>query len=94
MHHQLTLGLDLSRVHVLLLARPRVLKPDLGDPLAQPGYLGDPLEVLAVGVRVQLEVGLQHLQLLLGEGGAHAFRLVLVVALRVAAIWDFQRVRD
>lgn len=81
-----TLRLDLIVVQVLLLARARVLEPDLDDSLAQPRDLRDALQVLAVRVRVQHEVGLQHLKLLLGEGGPHTLCLVLVVALRVAAL--------
>ena len=38
-----------------------------------PCHLGNPLQVLAVGIAVQVEVGLQHLQLLVGESGSHAF---------------------
>lgn len=83
----LTLALfALPGVLVLLLPGAAVLEPDLRDPLAESRHLRDPLQVLSVRVGVQLEVRLQHLQLLLREGGAHAFRLALVVALRVAAI--------
>ncbi len=76
----------LAGVHVLLLPGPAVLEPHLGDPLAQPGDLGDALQVLAVRVRVDLEVGLQDLDLLLREGGAHALRLLLAVVLRLVAL--------
>lgn len=79
-------SLALASVLVLLLPCPRVLEPDLGDPLAKARDLSDSLEVLAVRVRVQLEVRLQNLELLLREGGPHPLRFVLVVALRVASI--------
>lgn len=82
------LTLRFSSVLMLLLPRPGVLEPDLRDPLAEARDLRDSLQVLPVGVRVQLEVGLQHLQLLLREGGAHALRLALVVALALAAVWS------
>jgi len=73
-------------VQVFLLSRAGILKPHLGDPIAEPGDLRNTLQVLAVRVRVQLEIRLQHLQLFLGERGAHAFRFVLaVVALRISA---------
>lgn len=64
-------------VEILFLPGPGVLEPDLSDPFAQARDLSDALEVLSVRVRVQVEVGLQHLELLLGEGGAHALRFRL-----------------
>ena len=77
----LTLALALvSRlvgVHVLLLPRPAVLEPDLRHALAQPRDLRDPLEVLPVGIRVDLEVGLQDLHLFLRERRPHPLRLLL-----------------
>lgn len=73
-------------MHVLFLSGPGVLKPHLSDPLAQTGDLSDPLQILAVRVRVQLKIRLQHLQLLLGERGSHPLRLVLVVAVAVTTI--------
>ncbi len=78
----LTLVPTLARVHVLLLSGAAVLEPDLRHPLAQPRDLRDPLQVLSVRVRVNLEVGLQDLDLLLREGGAHALRLLLRLRLR------------
>lgn len=54
------LPLHLARVKMLLLPRPRVLKPHLRYPLAQPGYVRYPLEVLAVGIAVQLKVRLKN----------------------------------
>lgn len=71
----------LPGVLVLLLPSAAVLEPDLRDPLAEAGDLRDPLQVLAVGVRVQLEVRLEHLQLFFREGRADPLRLALVVAL-------------
>ena len=77
----LTLALALvSRlvgVHVLLLPRPAVLEPDLRHALAQSRDLRDPLEVLPVGVRVDLKVGLQDLDLFLRERSPHPLRLLL-----------------
>ena len=75
----LTLALvsRLVGVHVLFLPRPAVLEPDLRHALAQSRDLGDPLEVLPVGVRVDLEVGLQDLDLLLRERCPHPLRLLL-----------------
>lgn len=56
---QLTvLPLHFARVKVLLLPRSRVLKPHLRDPLAEPGYVRYPFEVLAVGIAVQLKIRL------------------------------------
>lgn len=69
----------LAGMLVLLLPGTAILEPDLRDSLAEAGHLRDPLQILAVGVRVQLEVRLEHLQLFLRECGAHALRLALVV---------------
>lgn len=80
----LTLSLDLAAV--LLLPRPRILKPDLRDPLAETSYLGYPLEVLSVRVAVHLEVGLQDRELLLGKGRSHALRFAALAAVLGVAI--------
>jgi len=82
----LTARLDFAGVQVLLLPRSGVLKPDLRDPFAETSDLRYSLQILAVGIGVKLEVGLQHLQLLLGECGAHPFRLVLLIALGIATL--------
>ncbi len=71
----------LAGVHVLLLSGPAVLEPDLGDSLAESRDLSNPLQVLAIRVGVDLEVGLQDLNLFLREGGAHPLRLLLAVRL-------------
>lgn len=77
----------LACVHVLLLTGPGVLEPHLGDPLGEACDLSDSLEVLSVGVAVQLEVGLEDLELLLREGGPDPLRLALaVVRLRVSSL--------
>lgn len=78
--------LSLPSVLVLLLPRPAVLEPDLRHPLAEAGDLGDPLQVLAVRVGVQLEVRLEDLQLFLGEGRADPLRFAFVVTLRITPI--------
>lgn len=78
--------LALPRVLVLLLTRTAVLEPDLRDTLAEARDLRDSLQVLPVRVGVQLEVRLQHLQLLLREGGPHPLRLALVIAFGVAPV--------
>lgn len=71
---------------MLLLPRTGVLKPDLRDPLAETGHLGYSLEILAVGVAVQLEVGLEDRQLLLGEGRPHALGLAAFTAVLGVAV--------
>lgn len=63
---------------VLLLARARVLEPDLRNALAEARDLRDSFQVLAVRVAVELEVRLQHLQLLLRERRPHSLRLLLL----------------
>lgn len=54
------LPLQLARVKMFLLPRPRILKPHLRYPLAEPGYVRYPLEVLAVGIAVQLKIRLEN----------------------------------
>lgn len=72
---------------MLLLARSRVLEPHLGDPLAQSRHGGNPLQVLTVGIAIDVEVSLQNLQLFLGEGRSNSFGfVVLLVAIRFTAI--------
>ena len=88
----LTLGSRLAAVHVLLLPGPAILKPDLGDPLAEPGDLGDSLEVLAVGVGVNLEVGLEDLDLILGEGGPHPLGLLFRLGLRLPTLYNLENI--
>lgn len=87
-HHLLLtlILLSLPSVLVLLLPRPAVLEPDLRHPLAEAGDLGDPLQVLAVRVGVQLEVRLEDLQLFLGEGRADPLRFAFVVTLRITPV--------
>lgn len=60
--------LNYSTLNVLLLASSRVLEPHLGDPFAESRHRSNPLQILAVGIAVNVEVGLQNLQLFLGEG--------------------------
>lgn len=72
-------------VRVLLLARPRILKPHLRHTLTQSCIRCDPLQILAVGIVVHIEAARQHLQLLLGESGADAFALLLGAAGAAAA---------
>jgi len=78
----------LTSMYVFFLTRPRILEPHLRHTLAETGHRGDPLQILAIRITVNLEVGLQHLQLLLGEGGAHPFRLALVITIAITALWN------
>mgnify|MGYP007004173111 CR=1 FL=1 len=55
------------------------MKPDLRDSFAETRDLRDALQILTVRVRVDLEIGLQDLQLFLRERRPHSFRLFLVV---------------
>jgi len=72
---------------MLFLPRSGILKPDLRDPFAKTGHLGYPLEVLAVGIAIQLKISLEHRELLLGEGRSHALRLAALTAvLRVTIL--------
>lgn len=54
------LSLHLARVKMLLLPRPRILKPHLCHSLAEAGYVRYPLKVLAVGIAVQLKIRLEN----------------------------------
>lgn len=57
------------------MTRSRILKPNLRHSFAQPRYLCDPLKVLAIGVGVQVEIGLKYLQLFFGKCRSNALRL-------------------
>ena len=72
---------------VLLVAGAHVLEPHLSHALGQSGQVGDALQVLAVGIRIEQEVGLQDVQLLLGERRPHPFRLAAAAALRIHFCW-------
>lgn len=74
---------------VFFLSCSGVLEPDLRDSLAETCELCDPLKVLTVGVRVDLEVGLEHLQLLVGKGCSNSLALGLPTAL--ALCWETRR---
>lgn len=78
--------MSLNLAAVLLLPRPGVLKPDLRDPLAETGHLSYSLEILTVGVAVQLEVGLENRELLLGKGRPHPLRLAALTAVLGVAV--------
>lgn len=88
--HLTVLAFHLARVQMLLLPRPRVLEPHLRHPLAQAGYVRYPLEILTIGIAVQLEIRLENGELLLGEGGSDPLRLVtaLVATLGVTAFCE------
>ena len=62
------------------------MKPDLCDSLGEAGDLSDALQVLAVRVGINLEVGLEDLDLLLRERRSHSLRLLLGLRLRVATL--------
>lgn len=83
----------LTSMYVFFLPRTRILKPNLRHTLAQARNWGDALQILAIRITVNLKVGLQHLQLLLGEGGAHAFRLALVITITITALYKGGRER-
>lgn len=75
---------------MLLLPRPRILEPHLRYPLAESGYVRYPLEVLAVGITVQLKIRLENGELFLGKGGPNSLRLIaaLVATLGVTAFCE------
>ena len=62
---------------MFLLSGAGVLEPHLRHSLTEACQLRDPLQVLAVRVGVDLEIGLKHLQLLVREGGPHPLTLPL-----------------
>lgn len=79
-----------ARVQMLLLPRPRILEPNLRNSFAEPRHMRYPLEILPVGIAVQLEVRLKNGKLLLRERRSHSLRFVaaLVAALRVTAFCE------
>ena len=73
----------IGRGQVLLVARPHVLEPDLGHPLGQSRQVGNALEILSVGIGIEQEIGLQNVQLLLGERRSYPFRFAATATFRV-----------
>lgn len=84
------LPLHFARVKMLLLPRSRILEPHLRYPLAKPGYVRYPLEVLAVGIAIQLKIRLENGELLLGKSGPDSLRLItaLMATLGVTAFCE------
>lgn len=76
----------LASWYVLFLASPRVLEPNLGHTFTQPSCQRYPLQILPIRIAVDLEVGLQNLNLLLGEGGPDALGFILSTTLSIATI--------
>jgi hypothetical protein len=72
-----------GRAQMFLVSGSHVLEPDLSHPLGQSRQVGDTLKVLAVWVRVQQEIRLQHVQLLLCERRPHSFRLGSTASFRI-----------
>lgn len=71
---------------MLFLTSPRVLEPNLSDSFAQSRRQSYPFQILPVRVAVDLEVGLQDLDLLLGERSPYPLGFVLAIALGITAI--------
>lgn len=84
------LSLYFARVKMLLLPRPRILKPHLCYPLAKSGYVRYPLEVLAVGIAIQLKIRLENGELLLGKSSPDSLRFIttLMATLGVTAFCE------
>ncbi len=55
------------------------LKPNLSHPFAESRDLGNPLQILAVGIAVDLEVGMENLDLLFCERCSDSLRLLLLM---------------
>ena len=68
-----------SGVHILFLPRSAVLEPNLGDAFAQARNLRDSLQILTVGIRIDLKIRLQNLNLLLRKRRPHPLGLLLAV---------------
>lgn len=76
----------LTSMNVFFLSRSRVLKPNLRHTLTETGHRGDALQILSIRITVDLKVGLQHLQLLFGEGGAYTFRFTFMITITITAV--------
>lgn len=72
--------MSLNFAAVLFLPRSGILKPDLCNPFTKTSHLGYPLEVLAVGITVQLKISLKHRELLFGEGCSDALCFATLAA--------------
>ncbi len=55
------------------------LKPNLSHPFAESRYLGNPLQILAVGIAVDLEVCMENLDLLFCERCSDSLCLLLLM---------------
>merc|ERR1712223_154237 len=65
----------LAAGHVLLLPCPAILKPHLSHSFAEARDLSNSFKVLTIRIAVDLEICLQYLYLLFGEGRSHPFCL-------------------
>ena len=63
-------------IYVLFLSGATVLEPDLSHAFGESGDLSNALQILAVWIGVDLEVGLQDLDLFLGERRSHSLGLL------------------
>lgn len=84
------LSFHLARMEMLLLSRSRVLEPYLRHSFAESCYVRYPLEVLAVGIAVQLEIRLKNGELFLGKSSSDSLRFItaLVTTLGVTAFCE------
>ena len=62
------------------------LKPNLSDPFAQTGHCGDPFEIRSIWITIDLKVGLQYCQLLLGKRCSYSFCFCLWLSWNVSSV--------
>ena len=81
------------RAQMFLVSRSHVLEPNLRHSLGQSRQIGDALQVLAVRVRVQQEIGLQNVKLLLCECGPHSFRFRSASSFRISFFKEENKIK-
>lgn len=82
-----------TSVNVFFLSSPGVLKPHLGDSLAEPCHRGYSFEILTVGIAIYLKVCLQHLKLFLRESRSNPLGFVLVITVAFATVCKMRTFR-
>lgn len=71
---------------MLFLTCSTILEPDLCHSLTQPSHTRNSLQILSIGIRVNVEVCLKNLKLFLRESRSNAFRFIFIETLTIVSI--------